>query len=452
MAFRGWDKIDHQVVGAPAIQSIAGSKGKEAAIDFWGASASIDVAAFIIILARGPDDRLYGSFGDQGPWVAVDELKLESAPTVDNHLGKASGAKLLDVAAIADGGKVWVKIDGSSNWRLLGGKAIGEAAIIARQCVFVRGVDDRLWAHPWEGQWTKVALMPTTPPAPGADTSAGFAVDDGYQLTAPPSASVWDQDTGGPHSQPFWQMGVAINAVAPGQQGSEIWSKVFDPRMRRWQNRWFRRGGRCKGTPTTVGVDGFPLFVRGLDDYLWSDWGGKWRCVDDKLKLTSSPSVAFEPKGSFPEENVMHIVARGEDGNAYYARWDHDDALTWPALAIGPDAQSDLMFPGEVLTPGRSISSRDGRFRFEYQTDGNLVLYRQTDGKPLWASGTVGTAPGVCIMQFDGNLVVYNAARQPVWSSDTWRSVGSRVLVQTDGNVVIYDGPNHPVWATNTVQ
>jgi len=181
MAFRGWDKIDHQVVGPPAIQSIAGSKGKEAAIDFWGASASIDLAAFIIILARGPDDRPYGSFGAQGPWVAVNQLKLESAPTVDNHLGKASGTKLLDVAAIADGGKVWLKIDGSANWRLLGGKAIGEAAIIARQCVFVRGVDDRLWAYPWEGQWTKVALMPTTPPAPGADASAGFAVDDGYK-------------------------------------------------------------------------------------------------------------------------------------------------------------------------------------------------------------------------------------------------------------------------------
>jgi len=63
------------------------------------------------------------------------------------------------------------------------------------------------------------------------------------------------------------------------------------------------------------------------------------------------------------------------------------------------------MRPGEVLNPGQSIVSANGRFRFIYQDDGNLVLYR--DGAALWASLTDGRGVGVCIMQADGNLVLY---------------------------------------------
>jgi hypothetical protein len=113
-------------------------------------------------------------------------------------------------------------------------------------------------------------------------------------------------------------------------------------------------------------------------------------------------------------------------------------------------AQGDDMQPGEVLNPDQSITSANGRYRFIYQGDGNLVLY--DGGTPLWASGTDGRPVGVCIMQGDGNLVIYARGGQPIWSSDTWQHPGSRLVVQDDGNVVIYRPDGTPVWATNTVQ
>ena len=110
------------------------------------------------------------------------------------------------------------------------------------------------------------------------------------------------------------------------------------------------------------------------------------------------------------------------------------------------------MQPGEVLSPGQSIRSANGQYTFVYQGDGNLVLYRNRDGRPLWASNTAGRPTGVGIMQGDGNLVIYDPDVNPIWSSDTWQHPGSRLVVQDDGNVVIYRPDGTPVWATNTVQ
>jgi hypothetical protein len=110
-----------------------------------------------------------------------------------------------------------------------------------------------------------------------------------------------------------------------------------------------------------------------------------------------------------------------------------------------PTAQGDRMQPGQVLNPGESIASANGRFRFTYQADGNLVLYR--DKAALWASGTNGRGVGVCIMQTDGNLVLYGPDGAALWASGTNGFPGSYLVVQDDGNVVIY---RPALWSTNT--
>jgi len=96
------------------------------------------------------------------------------------------------------------------------------------------------------------------------------------------------------------------------------------------------------------------------------------------------------------------------------------------------------MQPGEVLNPGQSISSENRQCTFRYQSDGNLVLYRNRDGEPLWSSETAVRSAGVCIMQGDGNLVIYGVDGEPVWASDTGQHPGSQLIVQDDGNAVIY--------------
>ena len=115
-----------------------------------------------------------------------------------------------------------------------------------------------------------------------------------------------------------------------------------------------------------------------------------------------------------------------------------------------PSALGDDMQPGEVLYSNQSITSANGRYKFIYQSDGNLVLY--DGGAPLWASNTDGRPVGVCIMQGDGNLVIYTRGGQPIWASNTDGRPGSRLIVQDDGNVVIYQSDGTAAWATNTVR
>ncbi|MCM3042540.1 patatin-like phospholipase family protein [Paenibacillus motobuensis] len=65
---------------------------------------------------------------------------------------------------------------------------------------------------------------------------------------------------------------------------------------------------------------------------------------------------------------------------------------------------------------------------------------------PIWATGTGGPA-GVCILQHDGNLVIYDQGSQVRWASNTAQYPGSRLFVQDDGNVVIYKTDGVAVWA-----
>jgi hypothetical protein len=114
---------------------------------------------------------------------------------------------------------------------------------------------------------------------------------------------------------------------------------------------------------------------------------------------------------------------------------------------------ADRLLPNQVLAPNQSITSLNGRYYLIYQTDGNLVLYKRYPNgsqKALWASGTNGKGGNRCIMQGDGNLVIYNPANKALWSSNTFHDAGARLVMQDDGNAVIYRTNNSAAWATNT--
>jgi hypothetical protein len=111
----------------------------------------------------------------------------------------------------------------------------------------------------------------------------------------------------------------------------------------------------------------------------------------------------------------------------------------------GGGAVPDELQPGESLWPGDSRTSQNGEFSLYYQGDGNLVLYRNSDGAALWYTSTPGPA-GEAAMQGDGNFVVYSSAGQAQWWSGTAGYPGARLAVQSDSNLVIYDRYGTPLW------
>jgi hypothetical protein len=106
------------------------------------------------------------------------------------------------------------------------------------------------------------------------------------------------------------------------------------------------------------------------------------------------------------------------------------------------------------LLPNEYRDSVDGRFRLQYQGDGNLVLSRKSDGFVLWSTQTQTSpsiAGGAWMQGGDGNFVVYNYVNGNYvwsgWASNTSSSAnaGAYLVVQSDSNVVIYRGTT-PIW------
>jgi subtilisin family serine protease len=111
-----------------------------------------------------------------------------------------------------------------------------------------------------------------------------------------------------------------------------------------------------------------------------------------------------------------------------------------------------LFMPGQTLYKGQSISSCSGNTRLIFQTDGNVVLYRN-DGVALWHTRTNGkTNATYFTMQNDGNLVLYTNTWSPLWNSRTAGNTNAFLFLQDDRNLVIYnDRFDRALWNTGTI-
>ena len=109
-----------------------------------------------------------------------------------------------------------------------------------------------------------------------------------------------------------------------------------------------------------------------------------------------------------------------------------------------------ILWPGQALQKDVPLYSDDLVFRLVFQDDGNLVVY-DNQNRALWASGTNGQAASQCIMQTDGNLVIYGYY-DAIWASGTNGWYNAYLDMQDDGNLVIYYPVSYTeaIWATGT--
>jgi len=89
-----------------------------------------------------------------------------------------------------------------------------------------------------------------------------------------------------------------------------------------------------------------------------------------------------------------------------------------------------------------------GKGRLILQYDGNLVIYDQ-NGRARWASGTTNRDVDTMRFQGDGNLVIYARGNRAVWASGTAGN-GHYFSFQDDRNLVIYDRHFVALWASGT--
>ncbi|MDJ0382001.1 hypothetical protein [Streptomyces sp. G-G2] len=93
------------------------------------------------------------------------------------------------------------------------------------------------------------------------------------------------------------------------------------------------------------------------------------------------------------------------------------------------------------------------------QQDHNIVMYRKSDGKAIWSSGTYGGNYKVTLQMAPkdkGDLTLVEEDRGTVrWRTGTGNNDGAYALLQDDGNFVVYKKDGGPgkgggLWATGT--
>ena len=110
---------------------------------------------------------------------------------------------------------------------------------------------------------------------------------------------------------------------------------------------------------------------------------------------------------------------------------------------------------GQTMSPGDYLLSPNREFRLTFQPDANVVLEHLNNGaRVLWASATTGKGATECVMQEDGNLVLYkNNRKDAIWATGTYISdkKGHFARLQDDGNFVVYKADGQTAaWATHT--
>lgn len=120
-------------------------------------------------------------------------------------------------------------------------------------------------------------------------------------------------------------------------------------------------------------------------------------------------------------------------------------------LIIAASAK-DRIDSGTCLHQNKEIKSRNGCFKMVMQKDGNMVIYRKSNGAATWSSQTPRTCTNNACMQKDGNFVLYDCHKHPTWSTHTLNNEGASVVLQNDGNLVMYAyKSSRAIWSSKSV-
>ncbi len=112
--------------------------------------------------------------------------------------------------------------------------------------------------------------------------------------------------------------------------------------------------------------------------------------------------------------------------------------------------EPDTLLPNLILSRGMSKESKNGLYKLEFNTEGNLIFYNTADpDNHLFETNTYAPAGIVadakCTMQGDGNLVISRTGNNNMWDSKTAGHPGAFLRVEDDGKVSIID-PVNRIW------
>lgn len=194
-----------------------------------------------------------------------------------------------------------------------------------------------------------------------------------------------------------------------------------------------------------------PWDVEKVYQYYESTQGWSRETVDAnifaKYSSTETNYTAFDPKSIMLYAVPSSLTTNGYSTSTNYSLSDVDIYFTGQMYPY-PSTNRHILFKGQMLNSGQYLLSKDGRFKFTMQSDGNFVLYKNSK-QVLWSSHTNGKPVTYCEMKTDGNLFLTNNSKVSYWSSNTSSYPGGFLILQDDANAVIYQNGTKR-WSTNT--
>jgi RHS repeat-associated protein len=165
----------------------------------------------------------------------------------------------------------------------------------------------------------------------------------------------------------------------------------------------------------------------------------------------------YDPLGRLTSSTAHDPLAAQASAALLLGQWNLDDGKTLTAHdgSAGATAapSTPLAFDGTTYTTSSTKIWNGQVARLVYQTDGNLVVYRNSDNTALWSSQTGGHTSAVLVFQTDGNLVIYSDAtfKTALWNSGT-SVAGAQGTFNSDGDLTINSPSGAQLFSTHTAQ
>lgn len=161
--------------------------------------------------------------------------------------------------------------------------------------------------------------------------------------------------------------------------------------------------------------------------------------VNGNLVIYDSAGSAVWSSNSPAGAGCPRLVLQ-DDGNLVI----YTTSAIWSAAS-----RVNILRPGDVLQAGWSLYSIGPEdYRLTMLSDGNLALFDAARDE-LWSTKTYHHPGAYASMQTDGNLVVYAPGGQALWSSATNGHAGAYLEMLGDGNADIIGGSS-VLWRTGT--
>ncbi|MFB6894475.1 trypsin-like serine protease [Kitasatospora sp. NPDC056327] len=333
---------------------------------------------------------------------------------------------------------------------------------------------------------TRTEWAPTRLHSTAVTVTAAAATTVGFAAKAPATGTICKGDTGGPLFRENGSTAVLAGVHSRAWQGgcfgsAETRTDAVDSRVddiRQWildssavDQALLGPGARLSAGQTLAGRD-LKLTMQADGDLtlthknvpggvIWAT--GTGGNPGAYLEMQPDGNLVLSTANAQP---IWHSATWGNPG-AYLSLQDDGNLVVYKRDG-GPLAGGSLWGSGSTRI-GATIGSGQPVWSAQWaesassvllmQRDGNVALYRKSDGAHQWSTGTYASPFGYFVMQSDGNLVVYPAGQGggvgAVWASGTFWSPGAFLKLQDDGNLVIYqkdggEGVGGAIWATNT--